>query len=165
MSDIGNTSADLTPASPARRPPFLAILLLVAVVALAFFIGTNVLSVLYAIIAPPLPPLPPNMEQVSHESPAYGVDNWKYSTTQDACELVKYVQDNGGVCVVAPMTCGEFRDEGSGNSSLALVARCSGDMAFSIFNEQWWSLIMRQASGTASFELRREVFWIGIGPQ
>jgi hypothetical protein len=158
----------LTPAEPssARRPPFLAIILLVPVVALAFYIGTNVLSVLYGVVAPPLPPLPPYMDQISHDSPAYGVDNWKYTSTEGACQLVKYVIDNGGTCQIAPMQCGDYRELHTEFSiATSVVARCSGKMNFSIFNEQWWSLVTRTIDDKAKFELNREVYWLGTGPQ
>ncbi len=140
--------------------------MLAAAVALALFIGTNVLSVLYGVIAPPLPPLPPDLEQVSHTSSAYGVDNWKYSTAGDACQLVKYVEDHGGACLVAPMQCGNYRELHE-NFSIAtsVVARCGGQISFSIFHEQWWSLITRTIDDKALFELNREVYWIGTGPQ
>ena len=166
MAEAQYSSTDLTPAAPSRRPSPLALALLLAVVALAIFIGTNVLSVLYAVVAPPAPPLPPDMEQVSHDSPAYGVDHWTYTTTRDACEVVQYVQENGGVCVLAPMQCGEYR-ENSGDFSVgqSIVARCSGKIAFSIFHEQWSSVILRNLDDTVKYNLDREVYWMGTGPQ
>ena len=154
-------------AAPApRRIPVLALVLLVAVVALGIYIGTNVLGVLFAVVSPPLPPLPPGMDAVSHESDSYGVDLWKYTTTGDACEVVQYIQDNGGVCRVAPMQCGEYQEDNSGFTvANSVVARCVGSVEFSIFNMQWWALIMRQPDTRISLELHREVYWIGTGPQ
>jgi hypothetical protein len=148
-----------------RRIPFLALVLMFAVVMLAFYIGTNILTVLFAVVSPPNPPLPDNLTLTSHDSPAYGVDTWKYSTPDDACDLVKYFQENGGVCVYAPNQCGQFResDPNFANGSI-LVGRCSGEIPFSIFNEQWWSLITKSRT-EAYLETNREVFWIGTGPQ
>lgn len=152
--------------SPARRPPFLAILLLMAVLALALFIGTNVLSVLYGVVAPPTPPLPPGMDQQTHTSSAYGVDTWKYVTDEDACQLVKYVEDHGGTCQIAPMQCSDYRElERDFSIATSIVARCGGQFNFSIFNQQWWAIILRTIDDKASFELHREIFWIGTGPQ
>jgi len=149
-----------------RRPPLLALLLLIAAVVLAFYIGTNVLSVIFAVIAPPLPPLPTGMDQVTHTNEAYGVDYWKYTSTGSACEYVKYVQDNGGVCAIAPFQCGAYGDsQGDFTNGNVTVARCSGQMAFSIFHEQWYSLIQRTPDHKAQFELNREVYWIGTGPE
>lgn len=169
MAEAQNSSADLTPAAapaPARRPSLLVILLLLAVLALAFFIGTNVLGVLYAVVAPPLPPLPPDLTQISHESPAYGVDDWKYSTTQDACDVVQFVQEQGGVCVLAPMQCGAYRDAHTDFTiGTSIVARCTGKIDFSIFHEQWSSVILRNLDATVRYDLSREVYWIGTGPQ
>ena len=163
--------AEITPqetpsVSRPRRLPLLAILLMIAAVVLAFYVGTNVLSVLFAVIAPPSPPLPPNLTQTTHTSEAYGVDNWKYVSTGDACTLVKYVQDNGGTCHIVPLGCGEHR---AVDPNLAvqnsIVARCDGKMDFSIFNEQWWELITYTTDGKPQIEVNREVYWLGTGPQ
>lgn len=159
---LPETSAALAP----RRVPVLALVLLVAVVALGIYIGTNVLSVLFAVVSPPLPPVPPGMTSVSHETESYGVDLWKYTTTGDACEVLQYIQENGGVCRVAPMQCGEYREDNSGFSiANSVVARCTGSIDFSIFNMQWWALVMRLPTTETQLELHREVFWLGTGPQ
>lgn len=153
-------------APPPRRLPVLVIVLLVAVVALGIYIGTNVLGVLFAVVSPPLPPVPPGLEAVSHTSESYGVDLWKYTTKGDACEIVQFIQDSGGVCRVAPMQCGEFRENHSDFSIAdSVVARCVGSVDFSIFNMQWWALVLRQPDTSTNVELHREVYWIGTGPQ
>jgi len=148
------------------RVPLLAILLLIAALLLAVYVGTNVLSVLFAVINPPLPPIPPNLTQVSHTSEAYGVDQWKYVSTGDACTLVKYVIDNGGSCRIVPLGCGENRAiDPNAAVENTIVARCDGKMAFSIFNEQWWSLITYTKANQPQIEINREVYWLGTGPQ
>jgi len=160
--------AEITPQETEKpgRPPLLAVILLIAVLLLAFYIGTNVLSVLFAVVSPPLPPIPPNLTQTSHTSVAYGVDQWKYVTTGDACTLVKYVQDNGGDCHIVPLGCGENRAvDPNLTTEGSIVARCEGKMNFSIFNEQWWSLVTYTKDGTPQIEINREVYWLGTGPQ
>ena len=160
--------AEIAPLEPekAARPPLLAIILLIAALILALYVGTNVLSVLFAVVSPPLPPIPPNLTQTNHTSAAYGVDNWKYVSTGDACTLVKYVQDNGGVCHIVPLGCGTSRAVDPNLSVVnSIVARCDGKMNFSIFNEQWWSLISYTKDGTPQIEVNREVYWLGSGPQ
>jgi len=149
-----------------RRVPLLAILLLVVALILAVYIGTNVLTVLFGVISPPLPPLPPAMESVTHTSEAYGVDYWKYTSTTDACEVVQYIEDHGGVCQLAPLQCGEYR-ETTQDFSIAnsVVGRCGGKVSFSIFNMTWWGLIMRTSDAKTQLELEREVYWLGTGPQ
>lgn len=154
------------PASPARRIPVLAIILLVAAVALAIYIGTNVLGVLFAIVVPPSPPVPPNMDLASHESVSYGVDTWKYTTSGDACEVVQYIQDNGGVCRLAPMQCGEYRElHEQFDIATSVVGRCDGKVDFSIFHMQWYAILTRLPNTLVQLELHREVYWIGTGPQ
>jgi hypothetical protein len=152
--------------SARRRVPLVAILLLAVAVILGIFIGTNVLSVLFGVISPPLPPLPPAMEQVTHTSEDYGVDYWKYLSSTDACEVVQYLQDHGGVCQLAPLQCGEYREVEPGMSvNNTVVARCGGKVAFSIFNMTWWGLVMRTPDTKTQLELGREVYWLGTGPQ
>lgn len=155
-----------TDAAAPRRLPLLAIVLLLAAVALAIYIGTNVLGVLFAVVAPPSPPLPSGMDLVSHESASYGVDLWKYTSSGDACQVVQYIQDNGGVCQIAPAQCsGGGTNQGNFEIADAVVARCGGNVDFSIFHMQWWGLVMRLPSQLTQLELHREVFWIGTGPQ
>lgn len=149
-----------------RRFPLLGVVLLVAVVGLALYIGVNVLSVLFAVVAPPLPPMPPNIVQTSHENVAYGVDRWKYTSTTDGCTLLRYLQENGGVCTLAPMQCGEDPNTpGAFQISDGLVARCNGRQDFSIFSMTWFGLIIREGDGSTRLDLDREVFWLGTGPQ
>ncbi|HVU14477.1 MAG TPA: hypothetical protein VHD90_24540 [Phototrophicaceae bacterium] len=162
--EASEPSAETAPAR--QRPPLLAVVLAVVALGLAVYIGTNVLSVLYAVIAPPAPPTPPNMSQISHISEAYGVDQWKYVSTDDACTLLQYIQEKGGDCVIAPLACGTQREvDPYLSTDNTIVARCSGQMAFSIFNEQWWNLITRTHDGKAQIEINREVYWIGTGPE
>ncbi len=149
-----------------RRPPLLALILLLAVVAVAVYIGTNVLTVLFAVIAPPAPPMPSNMVEATHVSDGYGVDRWTYTSTGDACQLVQYILDNGGVCHVAPMQCGEYRELHEDFTIVdSVVARCDGQIPFSIFNQQWWAIVTRQPPDKIQLEVNREIFWIGTGPQ
>lgn len=149
-----------------RRLPLLAIPLLLIALLLALYVGTNVLGVLFGVIAPPLPPLPADMQQVEHTSEAYGVDYWKYTAPTDACEVVVHLEANGGVCQLAPLQCGEFREtDGSFTTSDRFVARCGGQVDFSIFNMQWWALVMRTPDDLTQLEFGREVYWLGTGPQ
>lgn len=165
MAEVTPPAEQETPPAQARRIPFLALVLMIAVVGLAFYVGTNILTVLFAVVAPPAPPLPANLTLTSHDSPAYGVDTWKYSVAGDGCDLIQYIQENGGVCIYAPNQCGEFRetDPNYANGNI-LVGRCEGEIPFSIFNQQWWALVTKSRT-SAFLEVNREVFWIGTGPQ
>ena len=153
-------------ADASRRPSPLLILLLIVVLGLALFVGTNVLGVLFAVIAPPMPPLPPNMTEIEHTSVAYGVDDWKYTSPTDACEVVKAIVQNGGDCQLMPLQCADAQTTtGDFQVNTALVARCGGKVAFSIFNMQWWAHVTRNSDTETQLELHREVYWIGTGPQ
>ncbi len=153
-------------AQGSRIPPLILIPLLIVLLGLALYIGANVLGVLFAVIAPPSPPLPPNMTQIEHTSEAYGVDDWKYTTTTDACEVVKSIEQNDGVCLLMPLQCADAQaTTGDFQINDSLVARCGGKVAFSIFNMQWWAHVTRNSDTETQLELHREVYWIGTGPQ
>ncbi len=162
-------SADAEAPAEARdagRPPLLLILLLIALLGLALFVGTNLLGVLFAVIAPPVPPLPPAMTEIEHTSVAYGVDDWKYSSPTDACEVVKSIEQNDGVCQLMPLQCSDAHaTTGDFIVNNALVARCGGKVAFSIFNMQWWAHVTRSSATETQLELHREVYWVGSGPE
>ena len=153
-------------AQGSKRPPLILIPLLIVVLVLALYIGTNVLGVLFAVIAPPNPPLPPDMTQIEHTSAAYGVDDWKYTSPTDACEVVKYIESSDGECQLMPLQCSDAQaTTGDFIVNDTLVARCGGKVAFSIFNMQWWAHVTRNSATETQLELHREVYWIGTGPQ
>ncbi|MBL8131155.1 MAG: hypothetical protein JNL42_04800 [Anaerolineae bacterium] len=148
-----------------RRPSLLLIFLVVAAVSLALYFGVNVLGVLFAMIAPPKPPVPAGLTEIGHESEAYGVDLWTYTSLSDPCEYVAQFEQFG-VCSVAPLQCGEIRTTPDLQLEASQVARCAGEQEFSIFTMQWWARIARvNADGSTRLELEREVFWIGEGEQ
>lgn len=152
-------------ASHGRHLSLLAIPLLVVVVIVAAYIGVNVLSVLFAVVSPPMPPIPPNVTQISHESPAYGVDYWRFTSTEDGCALVRYLQDNGGVCLNAPAQCSAPEGQQGTTTLDGIVARCEGRQDFSIFTMTWSGRVIREAPGKTQLQLDREVYWLGTGPQ
>ncbi len=148
-----------------RRIPFLGLALLVGVVALAGYIGVNVLTVLFAVVSPPLPPMPANLVEISHENVAYGVDRWRYTSTEDACSLVKFLEDNSGVCVYAPLQCATNPEQTNRFAADGLVARCDGSIDFSIFTMNWFGLVVKNSDSQSRLDLDREVFWLGTGRQ
>ena len=154
-----------TKAGGKQRYPLLVLPLLIVLVIVAAYIGINVLSVLFAVVSPPLPPVPPNVVQTSHESTAYGVDYWRYTSSEDGCVLLRYLQENGGVCQIAPTQCSA--PEGQQGTTIVdgIVARCNGRQDFSNFTMTWFGMIIREAPGQTQLQLDREVYWLGTGPQ
>ncbi|MFQ3565628.1 MAG: hypothetical protein SNJ59_01400 [Aggregatilineales bacterium] len=153
------------PSHSGRKFNLLLTAIAAVAVMLALYIGGQVVGVLYGIVLPPTPPLPHGSRLISHESTAYGVDYWRYHNPTDACEVLAFYQTNGGRCVVAPMQCASqtattytIPDE--------LVARCYGEVWFSVFAMQWMTIISRtqDADLLSRIDLEREVFWIG-GPR
>lgn len=168
-----NRRGSLNPADDADRParrflPWQVMLLGGAALALAVLIGTQVIGVLYSIIAPPSPPLPEGAHLLSHTGLDYGVDDWLYGTDENACAVARFFQDRGGVCRVTVGEC-------EGDSSRLLepapaepqhVAQCVGEVYFSIFAMRWEVTIASgyEKDGQTHFGLSREVFWTGSIP-
>lgn len=165
----GSPSSADDAARPGRRfLPWQVILLGGAALALAVLIGTQVIGVLYSILAPPSPPLPEGARLLSHTGFDYGVDDWLYGTDERACTVARFYQEQGGVCRVSVGDC-------EGDSSMRLgpapaepqnVARCVGEVYFSIFAMRWEVTIASgyEKDGQTRFSLSREVFWTGSIP-
>jgi hypothetical protein len=132
-----------------------------AVVLLALYIGTQVISVLFGIIMPPVPPVPSAVTEISHESTDYGIDVWTYTTPSEACDVVVFYETNGGVCMVAP---GQCERAGTDQITPTAFAECSGETPFSIFNMRWSAVLYQTSAQESQIDLSREVFWIGTGP-
>lgn len=153
-----------TPPGRRLRGSVALIIVTLAVVALALFMATQVLSVLVGIVSPPDPPLPEGAVRVSASSAAYGVDDRVYSVPESACAVLDVYIAQGASCRVAPLQCG------SGGSTLAggvgMVARCYGTAPFSIFDQAYEAIISRGQQGGDTTELRlfREVYWLGSAP-
>lgn len=166
---LSNTSKSGSPEpiTAPRRSPLLLIVLAVAF-GVALIVGINVLRVLYGVIAPPLPPLPAGMTETSHTSDAYGADIWRYTSAQDPCAVAMFYAGQGGTCQYAPLQCAEPGYAPDTGFPQAVVARCHGSVAFSIFHMQWWGQIIRDTQAPDAptiLNLEREVFWIGTGPR
>jgi hypothetical protein len=126
---------------------------------IAALIGPRLAGVLIAVLAPPEPPVPEAVTLLSHKNLAYGVDDWVYETTQDACQLVTFFEAEGAQCPVRPPSCGGSVDDD-------FIARCFADVAFSSFVMRWrFELPLRSVGGGAlRFTLGREVSWLGALP-
>jgi hypothetical protein len=142
------------------------LVLAVATVAFAVFVGIRVIGVLYGIVLPPQPPRPPNLTELTHESAAYGVDDWSYSTSQDACQVARFYESNGGNCTFSPQTCSAGFIDSSIISPESNVAQCSGSIEFSIFAMKWEAIIAAgyRDGNPTHFKLSREIFWTGEVP-
>lgn len=135
-------------------------------VALAIFVGTQVIGVLYNIVFPPPPPRPDGVVELERVNEAHGVDTWQYATAQDACSVMRFYESEGGTCNYAPDRCeGGFVDLSTvvaGDN----VGQCEGTANFSIFALQWEAVIATGYSdeNPTRFRLSREVFWTGEVP-
>lgn len=164
MNSAGNPDATKSTASNNRLRPVLTLLALGLAILAAFAVGVQIISVLYAVLFPPLPPLIDGAELISSTNHDYGVDDWVYSIDQDACSVAEYYVEQGGTCSITPMLCGEISiDVPRFNQH---IARCTGDVRFSIFAMRWRTLISTGDQGEPQtiFRLSREVFWTGEIP-
>jgi hypothetical protein len=157
-------AAEAQAARPRRLPGGLLLVALLLVVIAVLVLGLPLLGVLYGIVNPPTPPLPPRAQQIAYSSIDYGVDEWEYASTENACAVLQFYIDIGASCRTAPMQC----REGDGSSLTVndtLVGRCFGREEFSIFAMQYEVVIARLSSGESGSRLRvnRETFWLGGG--
>lgn len=146
----------------ARRFSWLGIVLSAAALVLGGYVALQVVGVLYGIVAPPMPPVPPDARERLHENRAYGVDTWRYNTTLEACRVVAFYQENGAQCQLAPLQCAQgtrFQEVFPVDNTV--VARCYGELNFSIFRMGWSAFVVRPAElpDSSEIELRREVYW------
>lgn len=151
-----------------RRPRLLLIIGGVALI-LLFYLSTQVIGVLYAMVFPPQPPIPNNVREISHENQDYGVDKWLYASDEAACDVLKFYQNLTDSCVIAPGRCGAD-SEIDIHTPGQHIARCTGNQTFSIFAMRWWVNIATGSLSTATtdsteFSVEREVYWTGTLPQ
>lgn len=134
-------------------------------VGLSLVIGFQLIRIAYAILSPPDAPLPAGVNEISHQSIAYGVDEWVYGTDQDGCEIIAFFLENDGVCRIPPGTCVSDGFVPQSNS-FQNVGNCNGSEEFSIFLMRWRVTVTTgYLSGDHTrFNLRREVIWTGNPP-
>lgn len=161
-----HTNAEHTETPTRKRRSLIGLVAAVALVGIALYAASQFIGVLYGLVFPANAPVPQNVKELEHTSEAYGVDQWLYGSSEDACVIVRYYENNGGTCNVAPDMCSSgFLREGP-FSPATNVAQCSGDVMFSIFAMRWRTNI---ATGyrdeyPTHFQLEREVYWTGILP-
>lgn len=156
------SGAESTPPDSTRRFPFVTVMIGLAALALALYVATQVVGVLYGIIAPPAPPVPPDAAQLTYVNRAHGVDTWTYSVPMAACALADYYESLGATCEYALMQC--MTDEDAAppfTASETGVARCTAMIPFSIFTMGYTAAISRPQDSVAQsrLELGREVYW------
>jgi hypothetical protein len=142
------------------------LILLVILVLLALYVGTQVISVLYNIAVPPMPPLPAALTQQSNSNLAYGVDEWLYTVDDDPCQVVALYTAEGAACRISPGVCAGGSTTAIAGDA-ALVARCYGQVDFSLFTMQYEAVVNSDEAdhNAAHLHLIREIFWIGEGRQ
>jgi hypothetical protein len=150
-----------------RRSPIL-IAGLVGVLLICLIIGIQAFGILFSIVFPPFPPLPESVIEVRHTPVDHGVDEWVYQTQQNACDVVQYYEEAGGLCSFPSGSC---QDESPDDIRLITsgqhVATCVGESQFNIFAYRWEANIAdsyQSDDGGTQFGLIREVFWTGAVP-
>lgn len=152
-----------------RRVPTKIIVMGLIAIVFAVVIGSQVIGILYAIFFPPAPPIPDQVTLVSHSSKDYGVDDWFYTSNQQACDVLHYYESKEGQCRVAPIACGTSETPSAAKDVNGVgqnVARCIGTQNFSIFALRWEVVIATGAasSNETEFRLNREIYWTGAVP-
>lgn len=166
MNSTGNPSEDIV-APSGERPSLLLVVVSLVLVAVALFVASQIIGVLWALVFPALPPVPPGVTELEYEAEVYGVDSWLYGTSDDACTIVTYYEEAGGNCRVAPGICEEDAERIDPRSRGENAGRCTGRTEFSLFQMSWEANIATGYEGEHSthFRVSREVFWIGTIPE
>lgn len=152
-----------------RRVPVKVIVMGLIAIVFAIVTGSQVIGVLYAIFFPPAAPLPDKVTLVSHTSKDYGTDDWLYTSSQTACDVVRFYESKEAECRVAPVWCADETSQITSDGSSTggqNVARCIGTQNFSIFALRWEVVIATGSSKDqlTQFRLNREIFWTGAVP-
>ncbi len=148
-------------------PPLWVILLALAVLVFAVFVGVGVFRALSGLIFPPSPPLPDSVTAVEHENLAHGRDLWRYESALNPCELVAFYEQQNSTCTLSvPSTC-DGTTYNSLDYSVESFATCTGQGTYSIYGLRWeltvdvaWS----REGETTYFDLMRETLWSGPPP-
>jgi hypothetical protein len=170
MSSPGNLSeqsAETNEQPQGQNPRFWPITLAALLVIVALWIGSQFIGVLYAMIFPPQPPRPGNITQLEHVNDAYGVDEWLYASSEDACEITRYYQQTGADCTASPGFCSSVIEGRTIPSRGTNVAQCQGAISFSIFAMEWHANIAAgyEEETPSRLRLSREVYWTGTVPR
>lgn len=167
-SDSSATSDESVNAPVSRGVPLRIIILGTVALVLAVIIGSQVIGVLYAIFFPPAAPLPEQITLVRHTSTDYGVDDWLYSSSTPACDIVRFYQEHDAQCRIAPLWCTE---EGQASAAIPTernqnIGRCEATQNFSIFALRYEVVVATgsTADEVSSFRLNREIYWTGAVP-
>lgn len=165
--DLDESGSSLGDNTKSQRSP-IYLIGLVGVLLVFLVIGFQAFGILYSIVFPPSPPLPSDITEVRHTPVDHGVDEWVYQTEQDACGVVAFYIDIGGICQFPTGACeNDAADDIRISSSGEHVATCVGESTFNMFAYRWEANIadsyQSDAGGTV-FSLLREVFWTGAVP-
>jgi len=164
--DIDENNLVLDDETATQRSPILLVGL-VGVLLVFLVIGFQAFGILYSIVFPPMPPLPQNMIEVRHTTVDHGVDEWLYQTDQNACDVVQYYQEAGGICHFPTGDACITSDETRFNTSGQHIATCVGTEQFNMFVYRWEANIAdsyQSDAGSTKFTVLREVFWTGAVP-
>lgn len=149
MSSAGSDEPeDLTP-WPGWLLPALVGLAVLAV------LGLYLTMTLLAILFPPLPPLPAGAQQVRYIQHALGVEEWRYTSSQDACAVTEFYRAQGAVCEQRH-PCGAQR-----LPTATTIARCEGTTPYSSNTMRWRVVVTVDGYDPAATDLwvERELFW------
>jgi hypothetical protein len=127
---------------------------LVALAALAV-LSLYLISTLLAILFPPLPPLPAGALEVRYTQRAFGVEEWRHTSSQDACTIVDFYRAQGAVCEQRH-PCGAQR-----LPTASTIARCEGVTPYGGNTMRWRVVIAVDGYNPAASDLwlERELYW------
>lgn len=143
--------------------PLWAILMLCAVVVGCVIFSIPVFNTLYGIIFPPTPPIPSEANLIERTVLEHGVEETRYSTSQNPCQVVQFFRSQNGTCDVLWDVCEDEIFSPTVRRSFVPFATCQGVTPAGVFAVRWkasidWLLSPDQTT----FLLSHEVLWGGM---
>jgi hypothetical protein len=161
MNNVGNNnsenSTETEDNTPIPRSAWMWLGVLFLSIICSLVVGLQVISVLISIASPPKPPIPSNAQEFSYRETAYGVDEWRYSLSQSACEVAQFYSEQGAICIFT-YDC----NNPASISTTSEIARCEKTQPFSQFLMKWQVIVLSGlTSDETQIRLNREVIWSG----
>ncbi|PJF32444.1 MAG: hypothetical protein CUN52_01670 [Phototrophicales bacterium] len=142
--------------------PLWAILLILGIVVACAILSVPVFNTLYGIVFPPTPPIPPDAIQTERQVVEHGVEENRYTITQNPCELVRFFISENGTCEVFWDFC-EADTFPTYNRSFIPFASCQGISPAGVFAVRWKVEIdLLSPPDQTAFRMSHEVLWSGM---
>ncbi|MDZ4671218.1 MAG: hypothetical protein SH821_10135 [Phototrophicales bacterium] len=161
MTDETPVSSTLSEEHEGVFPLWLVMILGIGVVACAIF-SIPIFGSLYGIVFPPAPPLPDFSSQTEKTVIDHGVEETRYTSSLNPCQVVQFYINEGGVCEVLWDVCigDQFTTR---NRSFIPFGMCTGTTSAGAFGIRWTvDIDLLYPPDQTVFVVSHEVLWGGM---